>query len=643
MKTRATLIAWILTAAAAFAAPTKYLDVDVNWQQMQELETLHIQQGADMQLRLRPKLDGTWLTLTGLTARWEARQYATNAAAYSRTSNLTSNQSHFIQMELTSTQTGTAYTNWIYSVILIEGAAEYPIGQGTVHVWPSAFAGSSAELVGSGYQTNGVAASPVSTVNFGSGIASTLVSNKLTLSVESGEGGDITGVTAGTWLSGGGASGSVTVSADTNAVMAAVTGMGYLTAESDTAALAALGVHTNRAIAASGHGPELDPVWAAVSNTVTTGAALGATALQSESQGLSQVLANNANGNAQTVTNLAGLMMRASGSEFTIGAIGSGGRRNLVLAAGETSNDTDASYLALFHTEDGDLPGKVIVVAPDHASGGIEFYTALSSLRYSINNAGVHDYQGTVQTNIGAHYATTYQGSGVSLTGLNATQLTSGTIPAARYGATAGTTNAITSAGLVDISSLLGGGGGSDGGATNIVAGSADSYSFATRSLTWNTNAAARSAASTNAFVSAGCSTITAGTTTTPLLFSSSAIDTAGIYDAATDTFHVGRVSSNAIWAVVINGRANDFDSGERMRWEATTSGDITTLVPLAFGPSYDGVTVTDMDFAYFSGTGLYRVNGTNAQIGAQAVINATSVTLDIQYVGAWMIDDLTN
>jgi hypothetical protein len=173
-----------LIAGASFAAPPpKYLDVDVNWQQSQELEDLHIQQGASMRLRVRPKLEGKWLTLTDMTGRWEAREQMTNTSAYTASSNLTSNEGHFVQIELDATQTGTSYTNWYYSVILIDGGADYPIGVGRVHVWPSDFAGSSSTLVGSGYETNGATASPVTTVNFGSGITSSLVSNKLTLSV----------------------------------------------------------------------------------------------------------------------------------------------------------------------------------------------------------------------------------------------------------------------------------------------------------------------------------------------------------------------------------------------------------------------------------------------------------------------------
>lgn len=45
---------------------------------------------------------------------------------------------------------------------------------------------------------------------------------------------------------------------------------GYLTVELDTNALDVIATHTNLPIATSGHGPELDPMWAATSNDVWT-------------------------------------------------------------------------------------------------------------------------------------------------------------------------------------------------------------------------------------------------------------------------------------------------------------------------------------------------------------------------------------
>ena len=256
MKKLTIFAASILALAQLHAAPTKYVDVDVNWQQMQDLEELHIQQGASMEIRVRPKLDRKWLTLTGLTARWEAREQMTNTSAYSASSSITSNEAHWIQVDLSNTQTGTSYTNWWYSLILIDGSDEYPIGRGKVHVWPSDFAGSSATLVGSGYETNGVTASGVSTVNFGSGVTSSLVSNKLTLSVAgTSDTIAITNIVDGAYieatrsgrdvtLSVTGLTSGASVNTNTIAERAWVEGKGYLTSYTET-----------------------DPVWVEASNS----------------------------------------------------------------------------------------------------------------------------------------------------------------------------------------------------------------------------------------------------------------------------------------------------------------------------------------------------------------------------------------
>ena len=185
MKTIRALFACILFAAAAHGAPPpKYVNADVNYQQTQELETLYIQQGANMQLRVRPKINGDWMALTGLTARWEARATATNASAYQATSNLTDDDEHFIQMELDNTQTGTAVTGWRYSIIIIDGTDEYPIGIGEVNIVASDFAGSSGVLTGSGYEIAGIAASPVDTVNFDSGVTAILTDGTLAVTVD---------------------------------------------------------------------------------------------------------------------------------------------------------------------------------------------------------------------------------------------------------------------------------------------------------------------------------------------------------------------------------------------------------------------------------------------------------------------------
>jgi hypothetical protein len=114
----------------------------VNWQQMQALPTIEAQQGADMRLVVRPKVDGKWLTITDMTATWAARETMTSTNYYGTNSVWTSNAVHQIAIDMDSDQTGTAITNWIYVVSLIAGGNTYPIGTGRYDVVASTFTGS---------------------------------------------------------------------------------------------------------------------------------------------------------------------------------------------------------------------------------------------------------------------------------------------------------------------------------------------------------------------------------------------------------------------------------------------------------------------------------------------------------------------
>jgi len=472
----------VVGALSVGAAPVKYMDIDTNWQQAQELEDLHLQQGASMALRVRPKIDGRWLDLTGTTARWEAREVATNASAYTEASSLTSNEAHWIQIDLDSSETGTSYTNWLYSVVLVYGGADYPIGVGRVHVWPSAWAGASAELVGSGYETNGVATPTISTLNFGSGISAEYDgTNKLTVSVL-GTTDDLGDHTATQDLDMGGF--SVTNVADGS--------IGFAGGETMSAADITRFKAVTNAITA-----ETDPIWITVSNTVTAGAALGATALQAESQGLSDVLANDVDGDDLTITNLHGIIVDGAAGGH-IGARKQGGFQVLTLHASDAgaNGDNKSGIVQMYNENSGGLPGDLLLGAATNAAGGILFYTGNPpTLRGKIDHDGTWHVGGGDVTNAGTFY-----GNGSGLTGITATemdpewsaqsnsfartsgfqmlgnidlnaytldngvvdadQLAIGTIPASAYGASVGTTNAITSAGLLDISALLGGGGG---------------------------------------------------------------------------------------------------------------------------------------------------------------------------------------
>lgn len=149
MKTA--LIVFATLAFTAIAAPPgKVLNVDANWQQLQALEPLSFQQGASARLLVKPKLAGVSIDLTGITARWEARPTIQTNAALQALSVYTSNTAHTVAIDLSSTQTGTPVTNWVYSVILISGGQDYPLGTGRVDIVASGFTGGAAVLVNNG-------------------------------------------------------------------------------------------------------------------------------------------------------------------------------------------------------------------------------------------------------------------------------------------------------------------------------------------------------------------------------------------------------------------------------------------------------------------------------------------------------------
>jgi hypothetical protein len=140
----AAIIAAFATGAVA-GPPPKYLDVDVNFQQLQKLPTLNAQQGASMLLVVRPKLAGGWLSLTNMTATWQARATMTSTNYYGSastdTGGYTSNAVHQIAIPLDDGDTGDALTNWTYSVALVFGGDSYPIGTGVYSVARTTFQG----------------------------------------------------------------------------------------------------------------------------------------------------------------------------------------------------------------------------------------------------------------------------------------------------------------------------------------------------------------------------------------------------------------------------------------------------------------------------------------------------------------------
>jgi len=210
---RAVAATWVLMLAAGLTsrAAQMYIDFDVDFQQMQELRDLKIQQGADVDLRVRPKVGGAWLDLTGYTASFQARATMTATNYYGADSVWTSNSLHQVAILLDSNQTGDAVTNWTYVISLVKGGLTYPVGAGDYTVEESTFSGAGTLLT----DTNQWA---TRAWVLGQGYATTASD------------GDITAVAVeGGLLTGGGTNGAVTIGLSTNAVRDAVAGVGYLT------------------------------------------------------------------------------------------------------------------------------------------------------------------------------------------------------------------------------------------------------------------------------------------------------------------------------------------------------------------------------------------------------------------------------
>jgi len=154
-KTIIAFLVLVLARVAMAGAPPINLDVDSNWQQLQPLRGLEVQQGANVELRIRPKLEGAWVDLSGVTARFDARVNMTTSASYQASSDLTTNAAHYIRIPMTTVQTGSALTNYIYSIVLLSGGNQYPLGTGSWNVVASGFAGASS------IQTSTVAATTI--------------------------------------------------------------------------------------------------------------------------------------------------------------------------------------------------------------------------------------------------------------------------------------------------------------------------------------------------------------------------------------------------------------------------------------------------------------------------------------------------
>lgn len=142
------IIAAILMAGVAGAAPQLTVKTDSNYQQTQALAPLSIQQGAGCEVRLEVKTGNTWATLSNLTARLEARSNATATATYQADSTLTDTTNKYFKIPLVATNfTGTALTNWQFAAIILEGGTRYVMGTGRVDIVASEWAGSGSTVL----------------------------------------------------------------------------------------------------------------------------------------------------------------------------------------------------------------------------------------------------------------------------------------------------------------------------------------------------------------------------------------------------------------------------------------------------------------------------------------------------------------
>jgi len=155
-KITTTAALFALFSTAIYAAPPPIIHTtESDWQQTQRIDTLELQQGAGVRLHERLTTGGKYLDLTGLTARWEARSSMTSTQALSQASTLTqtNNTPHYFQFDLDYTETGTPYTNWIWSLIVESGGNDYVIGTGRFDIVESTWTGEGSTLISGSYET----------------------------------------------------------------------------------------------------------------------------------------------------------------------------------------------------------------------------------------------------------------------------------------------------------------------------------------------------------------------------------------------------------------------------------------------------------------------------------------------------------
>lgn len=237
----------ILLATSLYAAPPPIVyEIEADFQQTQSLPAQAFQQGAGVSLRYKLTSSGGYLDLAGLTGKWQGRSSATstNYITQATATTVTSTTPDYIQFDLDYTATGTAVTNWVYSVIITSGSNEYVMGEGELDIKASAWTGSGHTITNNSYVAKLIAGTGITLLpTNGIGVVTiTATASACDVTSVAGRTGDV-----------------VITSADLADFQSAVS----------TNPLVSGALQT-----------ESDPIWAAVSNTVTSGSALGATAVQ---------------------------------------------------------------------------------------------------------------------------------------------------------------------------------------------------------------------------------------------------------------------------------------------------------------------------------------------------------------------------
>lgn len=142
-------VASLFFATAGYAAaPPLIITTEANYQQTQVLTPMSLQQGSDLNLWCIMTSRTGYPDLTGTTALWEGRSSATSTQALQVASSLTytTDYPHRYEFALDSTETGTAYTNWVWSLIIVDGVKINVMGEGDFDIKASAWTGAGSIL-----------------------------------------------------------------------------------------------------------------------------------------------------------------------------------------------------------------------------------------------------------------------------------------------------------------------------------------------------------------------------------------------------------------------------------------------------------------------------------------------------------------